>query len=144
MLKPCQGPTHVVSSLPTPPSSPTSLLPFRVVPGSPQSPRSANASTNMEGPWGRGPVAFTCWLPWHGAGATTVAELGSPPTLQNCSEQTPARSCGRILPGAQSHGPGTEGQVPPGGAPGSHNQLYEAQGTNAGPSSLTKSLFAGL
>lgn len=36
--------------------------------------------------------------PMEGAGATAVAKLGLPPTLPNCSEQTPAWSCGQFLP----------------------------------------------
>jgi len=118
MLKPCQGPTRVVPSLPAPPSR------IRVVPGSPLIPREPMPPRAGTDRWGWGPDAFAHRLRWHSAGAAAAAEPGSPPTLPNCSEQTPAWSHGQILVEAHSHRAGTEGQAPPGRAAGSHSQLY--------------------
>lgn len=101
MLKPCQGPPHVVSSLPAcPPAAPP-----RCVPGSPQRP--PGAGTLCGWPWGLGtrclcpPAASSLCCGHHGHGAGLAASLRA----------TQSNPCREPWPHPASPAAGTEPRV---------------------------------
>lgn len=144
MLKPCQGPPHVVSSLPAcPPAAPPSRLPAACLDprGVPQALAPCAGS-----PGGRGPAAFAPQLPRQRATATAGTEQGSQPTLLSRPEQSLQGAVAASCQPCSGHGatglaPRDTGEGLLGSQTRSHTR-YGATGT--GHCNFSTSLFTGL